>query len=140
MPLETLQSLNYDLFILTVGIIGVDSHARDMYGNSHSQGACVLLEIPSMDNQYNIFRVSTCRNEGIYELKCVHIANFEVDLVQAVLNTAVDKMLIVYTNVLKNSVVLQQFMQCVTLLLIHVDTGLQELYLPLLVLGIHCTI
>ena len=44
-----------------VGIIGVgihsiegggykvfDSHARDMYGNSHSEGTCVLLEIPSM--------------------------------------------------------------------------------------------
>ena len=30
-------------------------------------------------------------------------------------------------------------MQCVTLLLILVDTGLKELYLPLLVTGIHCT-
>ena len=42
MPLETLLALNYNSFILTVGIIGVDSHARDMYGNSHSQGTCVL--------------------------------------------------------------------------------------------------
>ena len=24
-----------------------DSHARDMYGNSHSEGTCVLLEIQS---------------------------------------------------------------------------------------------
>ena len=32
MPLETLLALNYNSFILTVGIIGVDSHARDMYG------------------------------------------------------------------------------------------------------------
>ena len=31
-------------------------------------------------------------------------------------------------------------MQCVTLLLIQVDTGLQELYPPLLVLGIHCNV
>ena len=32
-------------------------------------------------------------------------------------------------------------MQCVTLLLIFVDTGLiKELYLPLLVTGIHCTV
>ena len=47
MPLETLSALNYhNSFILTVGIIGVGSHARDMYGNSHSQGTCVLLEIP----------------------------------------------------------------------------------------------
>ena len=55
---ETLLALNYHSFILTVGIIGVaiysiegggykvfDSHARDMYGNSHSEGTCVLLEI-----------------------------------------------------------------------------------------------
>ena len=48
MPLETLLALNYNSFILTVGIIGVDSNARDMYGNSHSQVACVLLKIPSM--------------------------------------------------------------------------------------------
>ena len=43
MPLETLLALNYhNSFILTVGIIGVDSHARDMYGNSHSHGTCAL--------------------------------------------------------------------------------------------------
>ena len=59
--LETLLALNYNLFILTVEIIGVaiysikdggykvfDSHARGMYGNSHSQGTSVSLEIPSM--------------------------------------------------------------------------------------------
>ena len=46
MPLETPLALNYNSFISTVGIIGVGSHARDMYGNSHSQGTCVLLEIP----------------------------------------------------------------------------------------------
>ena len=53
--------LNYNTFTLTVAIIGVgiygveaggynvfDSHARDMYHNSHSEGTCVLLKIPSM--------------------------------------------------------------------------------------------
>ncbi|CAH3197868.1 unnamed protein product, partial [Porites evermanni] len=53
---ETLLALNYNSFILTVAIIGVcnysietgrynvfDSHARDMYHNSHSEGTCVLL-------------------------------------------------------------------------------------------------
>ena len=65
MPLKTLLALNYNSFILTVGISGVDSHARDMYGNSHSQGTCVLLEIPSMHK--------AC-------FKGVHITNFEVDL------------------------------------------------------------
>ena len=40
----------------------------------------------------------TCRNEDIYELKDVHIVNFEVDLIQAVLNTVVYQMLIVYNS------------------------------------------
>ena len=40
----------------------------------------------------------TRRNEDIYELKGVHIANFEVDLVQVVLNTVVYQMLIVYNS------------------------------------------
>ena len=52
---ETLLALNYNSFILTVGIIGVgiyrigvggykvfDSHARDMYGNNHSEGTCIV--------------------------------------------------------------------------------------------------
>ena len=81
MPLETLLALNYNSFILTVGITGVDSHARDMYGNSHSQGTCVLLEIPSVLKLVKYFQsLCTRRNEDIYELKGVHIANFEVDL------------------------------------------------------------
>ena len=54
------------------------------------------------------------------------------------LNIVVYQMLIV-TNVPVNSAALYQFMQCVTPLLILVDTGLKELYLPLLVTGIHCT-
>ena len=75
-----------------MGIIGVriysiegggykvfDSHARDMYGNSHREGTCVLLEIPSMHKLVQYFQ-SLYRNEDIYELKGVHIANFEVDL------------------------------------------------------------
>ena len=37
MPLETLLALNYNSFILTVGIIGVDCIARDVYGSSHSR-------------------------------------------------------------------------------------------------------
>ena len=42
--------------IIGVGIYSIegggykvfDSHARDMYGNSHSEGTCVLLEVPSI--------------------------------------------------------------------------------------------
>ena len=64
-----------------MGIIGVDSHARDMYGNSHSQGIRVLLAIPQMHKLVQYFQsLYTCRNEDIYELKGVHIANIEVDL------------------------------------------------------------
>ena len=62
---------------------------------------------------------------------------FNLIFSQAMLNIVLYQMLIV-TNVSLNSAVLQ-FMQCVTLLLILVDTGLKELYLPLLVTGIHCT-
>ena len=63
---ETLLALNYDSFILTVAIIGVgiysieaggynvfDSHARDMYHNSHSERT--LLEIPSMHKLVQYF-------------------------------------------------------------------------------------
>ena len=44
-----------------------DSHARDMYHNSHSEGTSVLLEIPSM---HKIVQYSQTlhRNEDIYEL------------------------------------------------------------------------
>ena len=56
-----------------------DSHARDMYGNSHSEGTCVLFEIKSMHKLVQYFP-SLYGNEDIYERKGVHIANFEVDL------------------------------------------------------------
>ena len=48
---------------------------------------------------------SVYRNEDIYELEGVHIANFEVDIFQAVLNIVLYQMLIV-TNVPVNSAVL----------------------------------
>ena len=57
---------------------------------------------------------------------------------EAMSNIVVYQMLIV-TNVPVNSANLWQFMHGVTLLLILVDTGLKELYLPFLVTGIHCT-
>ena len=87
---ETLLELNS--FILTVAIIGVgiygteaggynvfDSHARDMYHNSHSEGTCVLLEIPSMHKLVQYFQ-TLHTNEDVYGLKGVHIAIFEPHL------------------------------------------------------------
>ena len=44
-----------------------------MYQNSHSEGICVLLEIPSMHKLVQYFQ-TLLRNEDIYELKGVHIA------------------------------------------------------------------
>ena len=73
LPLETLVALYYKAFILTVGIIGVDSLML---------ATCVLLEIPSMLKLVQYFQ-SLCsrRNEDIYmSLNGVYIANFEVDL------------------------------------------------------------
>ena len=90
-----------------MGIIGVDSHARDMYGNSHSQGTCVFLEIPSMHKLVRYFEsLHTCRNEDTYELKVYIFPTLKLIFVQAVLNTVVYQMLIVYTNDLVNSAVL----------------------------------
>ena len=61
------------------GYKAFDSHARDMYGNSHSERTYVLLEIKSMHKLVQYFQ-SLYGNEDIYELKGVHIATFEVDL------------------------------------------------------------
>ena len=49
--------------------------------NSHSQGTCVLLEIPSMHKLIQYFQsLYTCRNEDIYERKGALVANIEDDL------------------------------------------------------------
>ena len=82
---ETFLALNFHSFILTVGIIGV---------GIYSIKGGVLLEKPSMHKLVQYFQ-SLYKNEDIYELKGVHIANFEVDLFQAMLNIVAFQMLIV---------------------------------------------
>ena len=79
-----------------------------MYGNSHSQGTCVLLEVSSMHKLVQYFEsLCTCRNDDIYELKGVRILpTLKLIFVQAVLNTVVYQALIVYTKFLVNSAVL----------------------------------
>ena len=58
---------------------------------------------PSMHKLVQYFQsLYTCRNEDIYELKGVHIANIEDDLC----SSRVEYSSIVYTNVVVNSAVL----------------------------------
>ena len=84
MPLETLLDLNYNSFTLTVGIICVDSNARDMYGNSHSQGTYDCCKY----HPCNIFRVYVHVEMRIYmSLKVYILPTLNLIFVQAVLNT-----------------------------------------------------
>ena len=120
---ETLLALNYNSFILTAAIIGVgiysieaggyhvfDSHARDMYHNSHSEGTYVLLEIPSMHKLVQYFR-TLHRNVGmrIYiNLKVYILPPLNLIFPQAMLNILVYQMLIVI-SVPVSSAALYQF-------------------------------
>ena len=76
-----------------------------MYGNSHSEGTCVLLEIPFM-HLVQYFQ-SLFGNEDIYELKGVHIICqlWSWSIFQGVLNIVVYQVLVV-TNVPVNSAAL----------------------------------
>ena len=72
-----------------------DSHAREMCGNSHSEGTCVLLEILSM---HKLVRESV--GMRIYmTLKVFILQTLKLIFFQAVLNNVVYQMLIV-ANVL----------------------------------------
>ena len=87
-----------------------------MYGNSHSQGTCVLLEIPSMHELVNIFRVYIGVTIYMY-LKVYILPTLKSMFVQAVLNIVVYQVLIVTECSCK---------QCcaIAVYAIHVDTGL----------------
>ena len=76
--------------------------------NSHSQGTCVLLEIPSMHKLIQYFQsLYTHVVMRIYmSLKVYILPTLKMIFVQAVLNTVAYQMLIVYTNVVVNSAVL----------------------------------
>ena len=73
--------------IIGVGIYSIeaggcnvfDSHARDMFYNSHSERTCVLLEMLSMHKLVNIFRLYM--GMRIYmNLKVYKVATFEPHL------------------------------------------------------------
>ena len=80
------------------------SHARDMYHNSHSEGTCVLLEIPSMHKLVQYFQ--TLLKMRIYmNLKVYILPPLNLIFSQAMLKIVVYQMLIV-TNVPVNSATL----------------------------------
>ena len=86
-------SQQYRSFILTVGCIAIgitycaddghfkvfDSHARDIYGKSHPQGSCVLLDISSIHNLVQYFQ-SLYGGTDVYELKGLKIRIYQYDM------------------------------------------------------------
>ena len=93
---ESLLSQNYSSFILKIGCIGVsiyhtdngcykvfDSHARDEYGRSHPQGACVLLEVPSIKDLVQYFQAIHSLGDN-NELRRLHISTNEITAVKSV--------------------------------------------------------
>jgi len=81
---QSLISENFNNFVLTIGCTAVAiycngnmglkifvSHARDIYGGSHPQGTCVLLEVSSLNNLVHYFQ--SIHNHDIFELKGVKI-------------------------------------------------------------------
>ena len=76
-----------------------DSHARDIYGKSHPEGTCMLLDISFADNLVYYFQSFYGAN-NLYELKCLHITKYDMtasNSVKDVLNTPSDQQ-----NFLKN--------------------------------------
>ena len=79
------------------------------------------------------------RNEDIYDLKGVHIATFEPHLFSSNVEHYSISNVNSYQCSCKQCCPIAVYAMCYSLLLNLVDTGLKELYLPLLVTGIHRT-
>ena len=94
---QSLMSENYTNFILTIGSSAVaiyrhsnntfkvfDSHARNLCGNSYSQGTCVLLELASLS--YLVHYFQSVHYNVIFELKGLQINevhnNIQTDNIQ----------------------------------------------------------
>ena len=54
-----------------VGLNIFDSHVRNIYGRSHPQGTCVLLEVSSLNSLVHYFQ--SIHDNDIFELKGVNI-------------------------------------------------------------------
>ncbi len=100
---ELLMVENYCAFILTIDSNAVcifsttdgkynifDSHSRDIYGRSHPQGTCVLLEAPNIDNVILYFQSLYSENSQ-FELRGINIeevqANFDPNLDNNITNS-----------------------------------------------------
>ncbi|CAB4001282.1 ATP-dependent DNA helicase PIF1 [Paramuricea clavata] len=101
---ELLLAENYSAFILTIDSNAVcifsttdgkyivfDSHSRDIYGRSHPQGACVLLEAPNINNVILYFQ-SLYGENSQFELRGINIeevqANCDQNLNNSIRNSA----------------------------------------------------
>ena len=89
---EILLRENYHAFVLTINSNAVcifrtnddkykifDSHARDIYGRSHPQGTCVLLEAATINHVVLHFQ-SLYSDNSQFELKGVNIDEVPVQL------------------------------------------------------------
>ena len=117
-----------------------------MYHNSHSEGTCVLLEIPSMHKLVQYFQ-TLHRNEDIYELKGVHIAAFEPHLFSSnVENCNISNVFKIVTNVpnvLLSLILVDTVTTCVLCCNVciedvHIFKHCREITLFLLWIGTHC--
>ena len=54
-----------------------DLHARDIYGKSHPQETCVLLDISSTENLVHCFQ-SLYRASDLFEVKGLHITKYDM--------------------------------------------------------------
>ena len=114
-----------------------------MYGNSHSQGTCVLLEIPFIHKLVQYFqRPYSCRNEDIIytSLKVYVLPTLKLIFVQEFLNTVVHLSNVnsLYQCSCKQCCAIAVYAMCYSVINPSGYWTL-ELYLPLLVMGIHCT-
>ena len=88
---ELLLAENYSAFILTIDSNAVcifytndfkykifDSHSRDIYGRSHPQGTCVLLEAPNINNVILYFQSLYSENSR-FELKGINIEEVQAN-------------------------------------------------------------
>ena len=86
---QSLTSKNFNNFVLTIGCTAVaiyckgnvglnifDSHARNIYGRSHPQGTCVLLEVSSLNSLVHYFQ--SIHNNDIFELKGLKLIKFKI--------------------------------------------------------------